>query len=81
MKTIAVPSPTETEVAWFAAAAEGAVCIQLGNGQQFVLEPRDTDFEREVESLRSNDRFMETINRRSSETFTHEEMLREFGLT
>lgn len=78
MKTIAVQSPTETEMNWFAAAAQGAVCIQLNDGRQFVIEPRDAEFDCEVESLSGNERFMNVINNRSAETFSHEEMLKEF---
>jgi len=82
MKTIDVPALTDSETSWFAAAASlGSVCIRLQDGSLYVLEPRDEAFEREVESLRASDRFMETINRRSEETFTHEEVLKELGLS
>lgn len=81
MKTIEINQPTELEMSWFAAAAEGAVCVKLGDGREFVIEPRDEDFEREVASLAANDKFMEVINRRSEKTHTHEELLKEFGLS
>ena len=81
MRTIEVNQPTESEMSWFAAAAEGAVCVKLGDVRQFVIEPRDEDFEREVASLAANDEFMELISRRSEKTYTHEEMLKEFGLS
>lgn len=80
MNTIDVPTLTDSETTWFAAASQGAVCIRLKDGRTFVLEPRDEEFEREVESLRGDERFMDTINRRSEDTYTHEEVLKELGL-